>query len=41
MYGKMGGAYRVLMKRPKGRRLFARPRRRWENKSKLGPQDVE
>jgi hypothetical protein len=27
--GQKGGAYRILMGRPEGRRLFGIPRRRW------------
>jgi hypothetical protein len=34
------GAYRILVRRPEGRRPLGRPRRRWENNIKKDLQDV-
>jgi len=34
-YGKTRGAYRTLVGRFDGMRLFARPRRRWEHNIKM------
>jgi hypothetical protein len=34
------GVYRILVGRPEGRRLFGRPRRRWEDIIKLDLQEV-
>jgi len=34
------GAYRVLVRKPEGKRPFARPRRRWEDNIKMGLQEV-
>ena len=34
------GTYRVLMRRPEGKRPFGRPRRRWEDNIKMDFQDV-
>ena len=33
-YGERGGAYRVLMGKPEGRRPLGRPRRRWDDDDK-------
>jgi hypothetical protein len=33
---EIGGAYRVLVGKPEGRRPFGRPRRRWEDNIKMG-----
>jgi len=33
--GKMGGAYRILMGRPEGRRTLGRPRHRWWDDIKM------
>jgi hypothetical protein len=30
-----GGAYRVLVGKPEGKRQFGRPRRRWEDNIKM------
>jgi hypothetical protein len=38
--GEGRGAYRVLVERPEGRRPLERPRRRWEDKSKMDLQEV-
>jgi hypothetical protein len=38
--GEKRGAYRILVGRPKGRRPFGRPRRRWEDNIKTDLQDV-
>ena len=32
--------YRVLVGKPKGKRLFGRPRRRWENNIKMNLYEV-
>jgi hypothetical protein len=34
-YGERRGAYRVLMGKPEGRRSLGRPRRRWEDITKM------
>jgi len=34
------GAYRILVGKPKGRRLFGRLRHRWENNIKMDFQEV-
>ena len=36
--GDRTGAYRVLMGRPKGKRLLVRSRRRWKDNIKKDPQ---
>jgi hypothetical protein len=33
--GENGGAYRVLVRKPYGRRTLGRPRCRWENNIKM------
>jgi hypothetical protein len=38
--GEERGAYRILVRRPEGRRPFERPRRRWEDNIKLDLQEV-
>jgi hypothetical protein len=38
--GERKGAYRVLVERPGRRRLFERPRRRWEDNIKMDLRDV-
>jgi hypothetical protein len=38
--GEKRGAYRILVVRPEGRRPLGRPRRRWEDNIKMGPQTV-
>jgi len=38
MYG--GGAYRVLVEKPEGKRPLGRPRRRWEDNIKMNLQEV-
>jgi len=35
------GVYRILVRRPEGRRPLGRPRRRWEDNIKMHLQDVE
>jgi hypothetical protein len=35
-----GGAYRVLVGKPEGKRLLGRPRRCWEDNIKMNLQDV-
>jgi hypothetical protein len=39
--GKRRGAYRALVGKPEGRRLFGRPRRRWEDNIKMDLREVE
>jgi len=34
------GLYRVLVRKPEGKRLFGRPRLRWEDNIKMDLQDV-
>jgi len=34
------GAYKVLMGKPEGKRRLGRPRRSWEDKIKMDPQEV-
>jgi hypothetical protein len=34
-YGERRGAYRVLVRKPEGRRQLGRPRRRWEDNIKM------
>jgi hypothetical protein len=34
------GAYRALVGKPEGRRLFGRPRRRWEDNNKIDLREV-
>jgi len=36
-----GGAYRVLVRTPEGKRPLGRPRRRWEDNIKMDLQEVE
>jgi hypothetical protein len=38
--GERGGAYRILVGKPKGKRLFGRPRLRWEDNIKMYFQEV-
>jgi hypothetical protein len=38
--GEKGGAYRILMGRPEGRRPLGRPRRRWKKNIKIDLQDL-
>jgi hypothetical protein len=38
--GENRGAYRILVRRPEGRRPLWRPRRRWEDNIKMDLQDV-
>jgi hypothetical protein len=39
--GDRRGAYRVLVRKPEGKRLFGRPRCRWEDKINMDLQEVE
>jgi len=34
------GVYRVLMRKPEGKKLLGRPRRRWENNIKMDLLEV-
>jgi hypothetical protein len=38
--GERRGAYRVLVRKPEGKRPLGRPRRRWEDNIKMDPQEV-
>jgi hypothetical protein len=38
--GERGGAYRILVGKPEGRRLLGRPRHRWENNIMMDLQEV-
>jgi hypothetical protein len=38
--GEGRGAYRILVRRPEGRRPLGRPRRRWEDNIKMVPQEM-
>jgi hypothetical protein len=40
-YGEKRGAYRILVRRPEGRRPLGRPRRRREDNIKMDLQEVE
>ena len=35
MYGEERGIYRVLVRKPEGKRPFGRPRHRWEDNIKM------
>jgi hypothetical protein len=39
-YGDKRGAYRILVRRPEGRRPLGRPRGRWEDNIKMDLQEV-
>jgi hypothetical protein len=38
--GEGRGVYRVLVRKPEGKRPLGRPRRRWEDNIKMGLQEV-
>jgi len=38
--GERRGAYRILVGKPKGKRPFGRPRRKWEDNINMGFQEV-
>jgi hypothetical protein len=38
--GEKRGAYRILVRRPEGRRPLGRPRCRWEDNIKMDREDV-
>jgi hypothetical protein len=38
--GEKRGVYRVLLRKPEGKRPLGRPRLRWENKIKMDFQEV-
>ena len=38
--GERRGTYRVLVRKPEGKKPHGRPRRRWEDSIKMGLQDV-
>jgi hypothetical protein len=38
--GEDGGVYRVLVRKPEGKRPLGRPRCRWEDNIKIDPQEV-
>jgi hypothetical protein len=39
--GEERGVYNVLVRKPEGKRLLGRPRRRWEDNIKMDLQEVE
>jgi len=39
-YGEGRGVYRVLVRKPEGKRPLGRPRRRWEDNIKMDLQEV-
>ena len=39
--GERRGVYRVLVRKPKGKRPLGRPRRRWEDNTKMDLREVE
>jgi hypothetical protein len=39
--GERIGVYKVLVKKPEGKRQLGRPRCRWENNIKINLQEVE
>jgi hypothetical protein len=39
-YGKRRGVYRVLVRKPEGKRPIGRPRCRWEDNIKMDLQEV-
>jgi len=39
--GERRGLYKVLVEKPKGKRQFGRPRRRWEDNIKMDLQEVD
>jgi len=40
-YRAGGGVYRVLVRKPEGKRTLGRPSRRWEDNIKMNIQEVE
>jgi S-ribosylhomocysteine lyase LuxS involved in autoinducer biosynthesis len=38
--GQRRGAYKVLVGKPERKRQLGRPKRRWEDKIKMDPQEV-
>ena len=38
--GEKSGVYRVLVVKPEGKRLFRRPRRRWEDNIKMDLKEL-
>jgi len=38
--GDTRGVYRVLVRKPEGKRPLGKPRRRWEDNNKLGLEEV-
>jgi hypothetical protein len=40
LMGASRGVYRVLVEKSEGKRLFGRPRRRWEDNIKMDLQEV-
>jgi hypothetical protein len=39
-WGKGRGVYRILVRRPEGKRLLGRPRRRWEDNIKMDLREI-
>ena len=40
VWGERRGVYRVLVRKPKGKRLLGRPKRRWDVNIKMDLQEV-
>jgi len=38
--GEKRGVYRILVRKPEGKRALGRPRRRWEDNNKMDLQEV-
>jgi hypothetical protein len=38
--GEKGGAYRILVENPEGKRPLGRPRRRWANNIKMDLREI-
>jgi hypothetical protein len=38
--GEVGGAYKILVGKPEGRRPLGRPRRRWEDNIKMDIREI-
>jgi hypothetical protein len=38
--GEVRNTYRILVEKPKGKRLLGRPRRRWENNIKMDLEEI-
>jgi hypothetical protein len=38
--GEMRNAFKILVRKPEGKKLFVRPRHKWEDNIKLGPNEI-